>query len=274
MEVSTNSRGRTPRQTNPRRRTDVAVALAAAALLLCTALPAPVVVASADEPPALAPAAKDRPELDAMRQWFAELDDPDAHVREAARVKLMGMRRRDLESFRGLVEDSRPLMPAQAAVLRHIVMHVYLAGEEYQTTGTEGFLGVRMQETSVRLPAADGADQFAPAVGVVIVERMPGFVGSRMLLDGDVILGVAERPDVRMLGVYEFQMVVKSITPGTTVHFQVMRQGQVTRVPVTLDPRPYDAEAFILQDLIYRRQRKAEDYWDKSFGPLVKETVG
>ena len=85
--------------------------------------------------------------------------------------------------------------------------------------------------------------------GVVIVERMPGFVGARMLLDGDVVLGVAERPDVRMLGVNEFQMVVRQITPGTTVHFQVMRQGQVMRVPVTLDPRPFDPESFILQDV-------------------------
>ena len=214
------------------------------------------------------------PEVEAMRQWFADLDDADSSVREQARVKLMGMRRRDLPAFQKLIEDSRPLMPAQAAVLRQIVTHVYLAGEEYTTTGTEGFLGVRMQETSVRLPPGDGSDRFNPAVGVVIVERMPGFVGARMLLDGDVVLGVAERPDVRLLGVNEFQMVVRQITPGTTVHFQVMRQGQVMRVPVTLDPRPFDPESFILQDLIYRRQQKADDYWNRSFGPLVKESVG
>ena len=57
-----------------------------------------------------------------------------------------------------------------------------------------------------------------------------------MLLDGDVILGVAERQDVRMLDVFEFQAFVQSITPGATVHFQILRQGQVMRVPVTLDP--------------------------------------
>ena len=209
-----------------------------------------------------------------MRQWFADLDDPDSSVREQARVNLMGMRRPELPEFQKLIRDSRPLMPAQAAVLRQIVTHVYLAGEEYTTTGTEGFLGVRMSETSVRLPAGDGADQFAPAVGVVIVERMPGFVGARMLLDGDVVLGVTERPDVRTLDVNQFQMVVRQITPGTTVHFQVMRQGQVIRVPVTLDPRPFDPDTFILQDLIYRRQKKAEEYWDHSFGQLVKESVG
>jgi hypothetical protein len=209
-----------------------------------------------------------------IRQWFADLDDPDAVVREEARVSLMGMRRRDLPAFQKLVRDSRPLTPAQATVLRQIVMHVYLAGEPYETTGAQGFLGVRMQDTSVRVPADDGPERAVPAVGVVIVERMPGFVGARMLLDGDVILGVSERQDVRMLGVFEFQSVVQSMSPGTTVHFQVLRQGQVMRVPVKLDPRPFEAEPFILQELISRRQRNAEDYWDRSFAGIVKESIG
>lgn len=216
---------------------------------------------------------EERPELVSMRQWFAELDDPDAAVRDAARLKLMGMRRQDLPAFRQLVHESVPLQPSQAAVLRQVVTHVYLAGEGYETTNAEGFLGVKMQETSVRLPAADRAEPFAPAVGVVIVERMPGFAGARMLVDGDVILGVVERPDVRTLGVYEFQMVVKAVTPGTTIHFQVMRQGQVIRVPIAPDPRPFEADVN-MQDLTYRRQRKADEYWEKSFAPVVKESVG
>ena len=228
------------------------------------------------QPQAQPPAAQqppERPEVAAIRQWFAELADPDAAVRDAARLKLMGMRRQELPAFQKLVQDNLPLMPSQAAVLRQIVMQVYLAGEKYDTTNAEGFLGVKMQETSVRLPAADGSEQLAPAVGVVIVERMPGFVGARMLLDGDVVLGIVERPDVRTLGMYEFQMVVKAISPGTTIHFQVLRQGQVVRVPVAPDPRPFEADG-LMQDLIYRRQRKAEDYWETQFRPLVRETVG
>ena len=224
--------------------------------------------------PAGEAAGREAPAVAALRQAFTELDDPDAAVREAARLKLMGMRPQELESFRKLVQESLPLMPSQAAVLRQIVTHVYLAGQQYDTTGAEGFLGVKMQETSVRLPAADGAEQeFAPAVGVVIVERFSGFAGSRMLVDGDVILGVVERPDVRTLGMYEFQMVVKSVTPGTTIHFQVMRQGQVIRVPVAPDPRPFEADG-LMQDLIYRRQRQADEYWEKSFAKVLKEGVG
>jgi hypothetical protein len=216
---------------------------------------------------------REQPERAALKQWFAELDDADAPVREAARRNLMGMRREDLAAFRDIVRESLPLMPSQAAVLRQIVTHVFLAGEPYFTTRTEGFLGVKMQETSVRLPAADGAEQFAPAVGVVIVERMPGFVGARMLLDGDVVLGVVERPDVRTLGMYEFQMVVKGVSPGTVIHFQVMRQGQVVRVPIAPDPRPVDADVN-MQNLTYTRQRSADDFWEKVFSPVVKDGVG
>src|SRR5688500_18470155 len=54
-----------------------------------------------EAPPAVAP----------LRQAFAELDHADAAVRDAARLKLMGMRRRDLDSFRKLVQESLPLMP-------------------------------------------------------------------------------------------------------------------------------------------------------------------
>lgn len=208
-----------------------------------------------------------------LRQWFEELDDADAAVREAARLKLMGMRREDLPAFKKLVQDSLPLMPSQAAVLRQIVSHVFLTGEKYATTQLEGFLGVRMQETSVRLPGADSGDAFAPAVGVVVVERYPGFAGGRMLVDGDVILGIVERPDVRTLGTYEFTMVIKAVTPGTTVHLQVMRQGQIMRVPVAPDPRPFEADG-LMPDLIKQRQHEAEKYWDREFAPLVKEGVG
>ena len=237
----------------------------------------PDAVREREAAPAPAPAA-DRPEVAAMRQSLADLDDPDASVRERARVGLMGMSQRDLPAFQKLVGESLPLAPAQAAVLRQVVMHVFLAGEPYETTGAQGFLGVRMQDTSVRVPVGDGVDPRVaagtPAVGVVIVERMPGFVGARMLLDGDVILGVQERQDVRMLGVFEFQTVIQSVAPGDTVHFQILRQGQVVRVPVRLDPRPVESEPMVLQRLIQERQGKAEAYWDNTFARLLKERVG
>jgi len=254
-----------------------------AAALAVFAAAAAARATSAQQAPAAPPGArtaaqpqdppKEPAEAAAMRKALAELDDDDASVREQGRVRLMGMRREHLPTFQKIVRENLPLTPSQAAVLRPIVQHVYLSGETYDTTGTEGFLGVKMHETAVRLPGANPAEQYAPAYGVVIVERMPGWVGARMLQDGDVILGVVERPEVRMMSMQDFQVVVRQVSPGTTIHFQVLRQGQVIRVPIAPDPRPWEIDTGG-QQLIFQRQQKADDYWNSSFGPMLKEGVG
>ena len=120
-----------------------------------------------------------RPEIAQIRQWFSDLDDPDASVREQARVSLMGMQRRDLPAFQKLVDDSRPLAGAGggAAATGDARLPVRRAVRDHRP---QGFLGVRMQDTE-RPPARPGPAPTAAtaAVGVVIVERMPGFVGAR-----------------------------------------------------------------------------------------------
>ena len=133
-------------------------------------------------------------------------------------------------------------------------------------------------------PQAFGPDPFPipdpdAVYGVVIVERMPGFCGARMLQDGDVILGLVERPTIQIRGPTEFSLAVRSMGAGQTVTFLILRQGQVIRVPVTLDPRP-DAADFVpgavspMKDLLDERDKTAREYWEKEFAPLVKEGVG
>ena len=67
--------------------------------------------------------------------------------------------------------------------------------------------------------------------------------------------------------------IEKGVTPGTVIHFQVMRQGQVLRVPIAPDPRPIEADVN-MQQLTYDRQRRADDFWEKVFAPVVNERVG
>jgi hypothetical protein len=248
-----------------------------------------------------------------MRRAFDDLADSDAGVRESARAALMGLDRRYLPSLQKLVDQQRPLRPSQASVLRQIVTHVYLAGEPYPSDRTAGFLGVRMSATAVRLDtpdpaaAAAGGEQegnnngngnnandgnagsdVAP-MGVVILERLPGFVGHRMLLDGDVVVGIDERPDLRLfsdraaaddlLPLRVFTDAVKGTRPGRTLHFQVLRRGRLVKVPVTLDPRPDAAAAAggnpAPTDAFDRQRReKADAYWRESFAPLLREAVG
>src|SRR4051794_34683812 len=160
----------------------------------------------------------------------------------------MGLSPRDLPTLRRIVADNRPVMPAQAVVLREIVTQVLLSGDEYVTDGREGFLGVRPCEVNmtiraapvpVGIPNADlpGADPDS-IIGVAIMERMPGFCGARALQDGDIILSIIERPAVQFHNPSEFSQAVRFMGAGQSIHFQIVRQGQVVRVPITLDPLP------------------------------------
>jgi hypothetical protein len=254
--------------------------------------PAPRVTAPDAAAPATQPAEpvrrpRTRPSADAVARAWAELTHRDPAVREAARLKLMGMDADQLPDFRKLVATSRPLAPSQAIALHEIVTQVYLAGQTYESTSREGFLGVRLADVNISLrpetvelpnqPFA-AADLDGDTHGVVIVERMPGFCGARAFQDGDIILAIDERPEVRIGLMGGFTDEVKRAGAGRTIHFRVLRQGRVTRVPLTLDVRPADADRANLMDPIRElqdeRDRLAREYWNTEFAPLLKETVG
>lgn len=235
-----------------------------------------------------------------MREAFAQLADADADVREAARLRLMSLERRYLPALQKLVERNRPLLPAQATVIRQIVTHVYLSAEDYSHNANLGFLGVKMadadltQERPKRPDANDDEarpDEEEPEAeqligpdgwplspypqGIVIIERMPGFAGHRALLDGDVVVGLADRPGQPFHGHAQFSAAVKGARAGGHVRFTVLRRGRLTKVEVKVDARPDVADnPNLMNDLILRRREKAEAYWDESFGPLLNERVG
>ena len=66
---------------------------------------------------------------------------------------------------------------------------------------------------------------------------------------------------------------------GTKAHFEILRQGQVIRVEVKLDPRPESAEfapglANPMQKLLDDRKKSVDDLWEHEFAPLLEEGVG
>ena len=241
------------------------------------AAPAPRAVAPS-RPPATRPA---RDAAAQMAGWFADLGHPEARVREAARVSLMSVPRKDLPVLERLVRENVPLVPSQAVVLRDIVTQVYLSGEKYESSSGAGFLGVKMDQTNLnfREPPLQDPDQFpvgAPGdpgavYGVVVVNRIPGFPGARALHDGDVILSVLEHPQVQFRIPQQFSDVVQAAGAGNRIHLQVLRQGQIVRVPVTLDAKP-DLLGTI-EALENERRKVADEYWEQTFAPLLKEEV-
>jgi hypothetical protein len=215
-------------------------------------------------------------DLASIKKSFAELANPDSTIRSVALTRLMSLPADALPLLHKVVEEGRPLVPAQATVLRQIVTQVFLSGEVFESNSADGFLGVHMD--TVALNYGDAAPEDHPGVssGVVVTDRMPGFPGARMLHDGDVILAILERPGVSLGSAAEFSIAVKSMGAGATIHFQVLRRGQVIQVPIKLDARPVEADPFLIDEflkLLNRRRARADEYWSTHFAAMVKEGV-
>ena len=203
----------------------------------------------------------------AIAQWFAGLASADANQREQSRTNLLGLSRGDLPRLRELVEQNRPLAPAQMTALHDIVVHLYLTGEPYPSDPLLGVIGLRW------------ADEEPPRLGVPVDQRIPGFGGFQMLRDGDLILGVLLHSDSSSLqltpSVAVLQYAIESIGPGHDVVLEVLRQGQRIQVSVHLRPKPIppDSSPQGIESFFDDWQKKGEDYWKNQFLPLLRPGV-
>jgi hypothetical protein len=247
-----------------------------APLLMIAAAPA-VADATATTQPApttLGPATLPASEAASMGRWLSDLASSDSATRESARVQLMRLNRDDLPALEKWVEHARPLAPSQAVALRQIVQEVYLAGEEYEKKENQGFLGIMMDAASLSNRDLPRQNDHEAAPGVVVADRIPGFCASRMLVDGDVILGTTDPPHV-FNSPADLQTVIVASDPGTIIHLQVLRHGQVIDVPLKLDCKPIEADGELAtENFRLRRAEKFNDYWRASFAPLLKEIIG
>jgi hypothetical protein len=210
----------------------------------------------AERGPATSPA-------ESIANWYAQLADRDPDVREQARINLLGIRRDDLPHLEKIVAHSSPIQASQAAVLRDIVLHVYIAGEAYEVAETWGsFLGLRDLQTSE-----------SPA-GVRVNQRIIGFAAYRAFREGDVIVGIAEMPDMPLERVEQLTSLLRNVPPGRPLTFMVFRGGNIQKIVVRPDPRPsaaIPANEQRMAEMENLRLEKGEQYWDRTFAKLVAE---
>lgn len=249
------------------RTTPLILALLLIAVLAPVARAEPATQPSAE--PTTAPA-----DVRKMDRWLADLASADAGVRDAARLEFMKLSRHDLPALQQLVKRNLPLAPSQAASLRQIVQEVYLSGEPYEKDSAHGFLGILMDEAAFGTRDLQQANDTNLVPGVVVTDRIPGFCAARMLRDGDVILGTTEPPQVFNTPT-DLKQAIGTLEPGSVVRLQVLRQGQVIQVPLTLDCRPLEADSFdTAENFRVRRAEKFNNYWEETFAVLLKETLG
>jgi hypothetical protein len=190
-------------------------------------------------------------------------------------MNLMNLSRGDLPTLRNIVTEMRPLAPAQLTTLRDIVIHVFLATEPMRGNRQSGFLGVQLAPFS---PGDDSNPDDTAAPGVVILDRMPGFIAFKMLQNGDMIIGITEAPAKPIRTVEDLSSVIGDVPAGQTVHLQIIRGGQSIQVPVKLDARPewVGARQFPginVQDSLEDRTQRAEEFWQQNFASLVDAGV-
>lgn len=239
-----------------------------------------VAAAAADGAPSTQPG--DR--AASIGRWVRELADRDPDVRDRARVQLMGLDRSGLDALRRVVADSRPIGPSQAAALQEVVNHVYLSAERDEAAeGAGGFLGVQLSPAGVEVtqpppppPQAGGAQQpdaSPPPVGVAVAGRVPGFCGYRMLEDGDMIMSLTEAgKTVQFHSTSELIAAIGQRHAGDRITLGVLRRGKLVQIPITLDAKPaWVGQLVPASDAMGPRQRRAAEYWEQAFAPLLRE---
>ncbi len=197
-----------------------------------------------------------------VRAWVMGLADASPSVRERSMERLLAMRPDDLPLLRSAVEQFKPAPRSLGRLVRPIVTHVYLRGQAYPSKQL-GFLGIRMPATAMNAPRGE--------LAVVVESRMPGFCGYGALRDGDAIMDIEERPLPPPLDRENFINAVQDLGRGQLVHLKVLRQGKTLRVAVRLDGRPLvdDVDMAAVDELLQERQKRADDYWNSQFQPLM-----
>jgi hypothetical protein len=203
-----------------------------------------------------------------ITRWVSQLADARQDVRDVARQKLLALRRKDLATLRGVVQQRLPLSPAELEPLRDIVLHVYLSEESYVADHSTGFVGVVFDDDQREIELETGA--------VEIRRRIPGFCGYRYLEDGDLVLAIGMNSNgmVEVRAHQDMISVVKQYSAGQTVLFRLLRRGRILTVPLVLDAKPSQiVGGEILIAFQAERAAQAEAYWDSSFEPLVQPTA-
>lgn len=207
---------------------------------------------------------------------YVALDDRDPLRRYEARAELMGLSRDELTVLLEVVRSNQPMAPAQAMVLRDIVIQAWMATEPFESIPAQGFLGLSgLRGADSGAAVLDPEDPAAGPGGVTFEARTPGFCAYRWLQDGDVILSFGTTKPQRVLNFSTLTTLVRDTPAGTTVQLRVLRGGGVVRLTFPLDARPVaareaaDATINLFRDAMRERMSRAEAYWQTNFAPLM-----
>lgn len=200
-----------------------------------------------------------------LSQWLGQLADPDPAVRSAAQQALMGIDPAELSLLRQVVIRNSPIRLIQLDPLRQIVEHLYLRDLVLKIPKQPtSFLGINLPRFGV--PDLDGRD-----AGVQVVSRLPGFVASRLLQDGDILLAIGTHRQMQdTLTPKQLQLILQAFKPDDLVTVRLIRGRHTLTVQFKLDAAPQhdlDLPENLLRDL-KEKQAEAHAYFNDHFANL------
>jgi len=208
-----------------------------------------------------------------MANWLTQLGDREPRTRQLARHNLLGLSPGDLPALRQILA-ARRLTPAQIDPLEEIITYVSTRQTLLDERGDSAapFLGVSM----AAFPAfRDDTDAGSAEVGVVVDNRLFGYVAYRYLENGDVITALGREGDLKPTRTgEELRAVVQSLTPGQTITINLLRNGTPMTTRFALDAAPQAAldktvTPSRLEAMIDRVRDDAQTVYDQQFRPLI-----
>jgi hypothetical protein len=200
-----------------------------------------------------------------LSTWLGQLADPNPTVRANAQQELMGISANELPLLREVVVAATPLRLMQVDPLREAVEHIHLRAAMLRLPkDASGFLGITLPKFGV-----DDLD--GRPLGVPVVSTLPGFVASRLLQPGDVILSMGSNGQTQeTLTPDQLRLFIRSIKPGELITVRLIRGRQVLTVQFPLDAAPMrdpnqpDDILFTIEGL----KVDAADYYQRNFATI------
>lgn len=225
-----------------------------------------------------------------LADQIRHLDSPDQDSRQRTRELLMSLSPDELPLLRDAVKSVVPLSPVQLTLLRDVVCQIAAEPQEDVEDQAPNRpdavipVGPVRRTAPIAQPTAclgvtltgDGeGGSSEPNIGAVVEQRILGYVGYRMLRDGDVIdsIQVPGSDAVKLPDLIALQNAVLLLSPGTVVTLGVERAGRHLLISLALDARGADlrraAEASVVANLIEQQIEKGNAYWSQQFAPVV-----